>query len=156
MGLQPSIMLSSCLWCILLILLNPNLFLLSWGRYTNVYSWPAMPMTYITWPQLTFCIIRQVRQVRLDFQMLELEGPRQGRCVGDSLAVTRTTTTLASHAGSKVLQLAPPLCGNNTGQHGGSWWSWWILEWSEPLMMALVLIVVSGWYSGSWSCPQWL
>ncbi|XP_071547726.1 uncharacterized protein [Panulirus ornatus] len=62
--------------------------------------------------------ISEVRQVRLDFQQLELEGPRRGRCVGDSLAVIRAnTSTHTNNATSTVLQVAPSLCGNNTGQH---------------------------------------
>ncbi|KAG7163909.1 dentin sialophosphoprotein-like [Homarus americanus] len=55
---------------------------------------------------------KSIKQARLDFESLELAGPRNGRCVGDAMTISRPTT-----GGRRMVQLAPPLCGNNSRQH---------------------------------------
>ncbi|CAL4112986.1 unnamed protein product, partial [Meganyctiphanes norvegica] len=53
-----------------------------------------------------------VKQIRLDFKKLELDGPRHGRCSGDNLRVTRKAM---GH--THEVDVSPLLCGDNSGQH---------------------------------------
>ncbi|XP_018014682.1 mucin-17 isoform X2 [Hyalella azteca] len=50
----------------------------------------------------------RIKQVRLDFAVIELGDAVQGECVRDALTVVR---------GNGEVELIPPLCGDNSGQH---------------------------------------
>ncbi|KAK7071811.1 hypothetical protein SK128_001890, partial [Halocaridina rubra] len=58
--------------------------------------------------------IPRVKQARLDFQSLQLEGPRRGRCLDDYFEVTKKENI---NGRDVDVEITPKLCGDNSFQH---------------------------------------
>ncbi|XP_064112415.1 serine-rich adhesin for platelets-like [Macrobrachium nipponense] len=58
--------------------------------------------------------IPRIKQARLDFHSFQLASSRQGRCLDDMFEVSTKTNV---NGREEKVEIAPKLCGDNTGQH---------------------------------------